>query len=84
MAKRCNIGVRLRQTDLVIDIDPRNGGNESFEQLQRDIDVRLDSAPTVRTGIGGRHVFGPGRGGKRIRNFLAAVDLAGPLYPSKL
>lgn len=57
MESGCNVGVRLRDTDLVIDVDPRNGGDESFEKLQRDLGIDLTEAPTVNTGSGGRHIY---------------------------
>ncbi len=47
-----NIGVRLRATDLVIDVDPRNfaEGDNPLERLRKDFDI--PSSPTVRTGDG--------------------------------
>lgn len=44
---------------LVIDIDPRNGGDESFKKLCRDlkIDLMAVSGHVVKTGGGGHHVF---------------------------
>lgn len=52
-----NIGVRLRDTDLVIDVDPRNfvGGADSFADLA--VDFGLPDAPFVRTGGGGFHHY---------------------------
>lgn len=52
-----NIGVRLRDTDLVIDVDPRNfvGGVDSFADLA--VDFGLPDAPFVRTGGGGFHHY---------------------------
>ncbi len=45
-----NVGVRLRATDLVIDVDPRafDDGDDPFARLKRDF--RLRDAPFVRTG----------------------------------
>lgn len=44
---------------LVIDIDPRNGGVESFERLQSDLgmDLKEASGCVVATGGGGHHVY---------------------------
>lgn len=44
---------------LVIDVDPRNGGNESFAKLQEDlmIDLQKESRFVVATGGGGLHVY---------------------------
>lgn len=52
-----NYGVALKAGDLVVDIDPRNGGAESFAKLERDL--ALDTAGTfsVLTGSGGRHIY---------------------------
>lgn len=52
-----NVGVRLRDIDLVIDVDPRHfgKGDVPFERLKRDF--RLDDAPFVRTGGGGFHFY---------------------------
>ena len=44
---------------LVIDIDPRNGGNESYDRLVGDtgIDYEALSGFVVRTGGNGRHIY---------------------------
>lgn len=54
-----NVGVRLRDTDLVIDVDPRNfkEGDDPLKRLQADIGVDFSSAPTVETGSGGLHIY---------------------------
>ena len=56
-----NIGVRLRDTDLVLDVDPRNfpPGDDPFRRLCKDVDVALSVAPTVLSGRGdgGRHIY---------------------------
>ena len=51
-----NLGCRLREHDLVLDIDPRNGGAESFEVLclaYPELQDILELAPVVITGGGG-------------------------------
>lgn len=57
MARGCNIGVRLRAIDLVIDADPRNyvEGDDALARLKADF--RLPDAPFVRTGGGGWHLY---------------------------
>jgi len=52
-----NVGVRLRDTDLVIDVDPRHfaGGDDPLPRLVRDF--ALKDAPFVRTGGGGLHLY---------------------------
>ncbi|MDR6303062.1 hypothetical protein GGQ85_000743 [Nitrobacter vulgaris] len=54
---RFNVGVRLKPNQLVIDIDPRNGGLDSFERFC--IDHGLDDSlfPRVVTGSGGLHIY---------------------------
>jgi hypothetical protein len=60
--KRClaelrNMGIRLKPNQLVIDIDPRNGGDQGFEKLCFDIGLDSDKWPCVLTGSGGRHYY---------------------------
>ena len=54
-----NVGVRLRPTELAVDIDPRNfdEGDDPVARLERDLSIRLDDWPTVVTGSGGRHHY---------------------------
>ncbi len=54
-----NVGVRLRATDLVIDVDPRNfkEGDDPFARLCEDCGLDPDLYPTVETGSGGLHVY---------------------------
>lgn len=55
----CNVGVRLRPEDLVLDVDPRNfaEGDDPLQRLQEDLGVDLSDYPTVVTGSGGRHIY---------------------------
>lgn len=57
MAKGGNVGLRMADTDLVIDIDPRNfpEGDDVLARLLRDFD--LPAYPFVLTGGGGRHLY---------------------------
>ena len=50
-----NIGWQIGHEDLVVDVDPRNGGNKSFEKLKKDLS--LDLTPTVITPRGGFHIY---------------------------
>lgn len=52
-----NLGVRLRPTDLVIDVDPRNGGDVSMGRLVADLGLHLDAFPHIATGGGGHHYY---------------------------
>lgn len=50
-----NLGVRLGPDDLVLDVDPRNGGDESYKLLEWLI--MGHEPPMVMTGGGGRHLY---------------------------
>ena len=53
-------GVVLQDTDLVVDVDPRNGGRESWDKLVMDLNLNTEeiySAMFVRTGGGGVHFY---------------------------
>lgn len=56
-ASGANIGVRLRSTDLVIDVDPRNGGDKSLTRLAADVGLDMNGSPHVKTGGGGDHFY---------------------------
>jgi len=57
MRRGHNVGVRLRPTDLVVDVDPRNfdEGDDPLARLKSDF--ALPDAPFVRTGGGGWHYY---------------------------
>src|SRR5688572_4470526 len=52
-----NIGIATGQVSeiVVVDVDPRNGGDESFERLRREL--QLPETTCVRTGGGGHHHY---------------------------
>lgn len=52
-----NVGIRLADDDLVIDVDPRNGGAESFKHFCAEYGFDPKAWPRVRTGGGGDHFF---------------------------
>lgn len=52
-----NVGVVLGDDDLVVDVDPRHGGDDSWSRLVRDLRIDASAFPTVRTGSGGLHVY---------------------------
>lgn len=58
---RANVGVRLGERDLVIDVDPRNfaDGDDPLRRLQDDLGIDLgpDKYPRVVTGSGGFHIY---------------------------
>lgn len=59
LAAGMNVGVRLRATDLVVDVDPRNfaEGDNPVARLQEDLGIELDRWPRVDTGSGGLHFY---------------------------
>lgn len=63
-----NLGWVIGSDDLVVDVDPRNGGDESWSALCSDLDLSLD--PTVMTPSGGFHIYLSGRGGVACRKSL--------------
>jgi len=52
-----NAGVRLKSDQLVIDVDPRNGGTEGFANLCLDLGIDPAALPLVITGSGGLHHY---------------------------
>ena len=54
-----NFGWLLGKTDIVLDIDPRNGGVEGFEKLQADYPALYgyEFSPSVYTPRGGFHIY---------------------------
>lgn len=69
-----NIGVRLREVDLVLDVDPRHGGNEALEQLAAKLGVDFADWPTVWTGSGGRHIYMKKPEGVRVAGKVPGHD----------
>lgn len=54
----CNAGVRLERHHLVLDVDPRNGGDESLRRLSEALGEDLSQwVPMTRTGSGGCHLW---------------------------
>jgi hypothetical protein len=53
---QANIGVATGNGLLVVDVDPRNGGDESLRDLERDLG-RLPDTVTALTGGDGQHLF---------------------------
>lgn len=53
-----NVGFLLGDMDLVVDVDPKNGGIESLDKLMHDIDYNFfENCPTVQTGSNGYHFY---------------------------
>lgn len=81
MAAGKNVGVRLRDTDLVIDVDPRHFGDDDDPLARLVIDFGLPDAPFVLTGGGGRHLYFRKPAGVEVAGKLAAY--AGIDFKSK-
>lgn len=54
-----NVGALIPASWAVIDVDPRNfsPGDDSWERLQKDVELDLNRYAIARTGSGGWHVF---------------------------
>lgn len=72
VGQNCNIGLLLNADDLVIDVDVRNGGLESFERFCTDFNCLslTTDAPVVVTGSGGYHVYLRKSADDRIRRSI--------------
>ena len=59
LSEGANVGVRLRENDLVVDVDPRNfkDGDDPVSRLEAALGVRFDQWPRVDTGSGGTHFY---------------------------
>jgi Virulence-associated protein E-like domain/Bifunctional DNA primase/polymerase, N-terminal/Primase C terminal 2 (PriCT-2) len=66
-----NVGVRLIARQLVVDVDPRNGGKEGFARLCRDLNLNPEW-PRVETGSGGSHYYLTLPDGVRVVDTLEA------------
>lgn len=57
---------------LIIDIDPRNGGNDGYDKLVKDtgIDFKNESKFVVETGGGGWHIYFKHSGAERLNGHL--------------
>lgn len=62
-----NLGWVLGDRDLIVDVDPRNGGNESFLLLEKELNAKIDK--TVKS-IGGFHCYLKYGGGLKLRKML--------------
>ena len=55
LAHQDNLGWRIGKENLIIDVDPRHGGDASLKRLQKDIGFKIE--PTVHTPRGGFHCY---------------------------
>lgn len=80
-APEANIGIATGPESglLVLDIDPRNGGDDSFDELIAKIGP-LPETPEALTGGGGRHIFfrwPEGASGFRSKPIGSGIDVKG-------
>lgn len=81
LLRGCNVGVNIKRSGLlVIDVDPRNGGDASINQLQRDF--IFPDTPIVWSGRGdgGHHIYLRAPQGVRLPAKVAAypgIDFKG-------
>ena len=67
----CNIGARVPESMVVIDVDPRHGGLDSIKQLERDHGQIPETLTTVSgRGDGGVHLYFRRPSGKLSSRFL--------------
>ncbi len=52
-----NLGHRIAADELVVDVDPRNGGGDGFNGLMADLGIDSSEWPRNITGSGGYHYF---------------------------
>ncbi len=94
LASGRNVGVRLRPIDLVLDVDPRNGGDDlELARFQADLGIDLSQFPHVVTGSGGHHYYMtvaddflavgkvPGYSGLDLKAYGGQVVAPGSLHP---
>ena len=79
LAPEANLGVRTDRL-VVIDVDPRHGGDESFQALDRE-HGELPPTWRVLTGGGGEHLLFAAPDGVAIANVVAALMAEPPLGP---
>lgn len=83
IAEKRNMGIRLTEEQMVIDVDPRNGGDQGFLMLCADLGIDDDEFPRVDTGSGGWHVYMSKPGDVLIRDTLDSLDYKGVEFKSK-
>lgn len=82
LEQKRNVGVRLTDEQLVIDVDPRNGGDKGFDSLCADLGIDGDAFPRVITGSGGWHCYMTKPADMLIRDTLESDDYDGVEFKS--
>jgi hypothetical protein len=83
IAEGRNVGVRLTDDLLIIDVDPRNGGEAGFANLCHDIGIDGDRYPRVITGSGGWHCYMRKPNDLLVRDTLEAEEYNGVEFKSR-
>lgn len=78
-----NGGIRLKADQLVVDIDPRNGGDKGWLQLCADLGIDNSKYPKVITGSGGVHLYMSKPEDLFVRDTLDSEDYNGVEFKSK-
>ena len=71
-----NVGIATGKISsiVVVDVDPRNAGNDAVKQLESRLG-KLPSGPRAKTGGGGQHLFFAYPGGKLRQHRVGGVDI---------
>lgn len=77
-----NGGIRLKADQLVVDIDPRNGGANGWLQLCADLGIDDSKYPKVITGSGGVHLYMSKPEDLLVRDTLDSEDYDGVEFKS--
>ncbi|WP_247430197.1 bifunctional DNA primase/polymerase [Bradyrhizobium sp. 44] len=77
-----NGGIRLRADQLVVDIDPRNGGEDGWLMLCADLGIDDSKYPKVITGSGGAHLYMAKPADLLVRETLESEDYKGVEFKS--
>ncbi|MCK1570332.1 bifunctional DNA primase/polymerase [Bradyrhizobium sp. 174] len=78
-----NGGIRLKDTQLVVDIDPRNGGDMGWLTLCDDLGIDESRFPKVITGSGGAHLYMTKPADLLVRDTLDSEDYNGVEFKTK-
>ncbi|WP_158511592.1 bifunctional DNA primase/polymerase [Bradyrhizobium sp. CCGE-LA001] len=78
-----NGGIRLKADQLVVDIDPRNGGDRGWLQLCDDLGIDDSKYPKVITGSGGVHLYMAKPADLLVRDTLESEDYGGVEFKTK-
>ncbi|WP_210183133.1 bifunctional DNA primase/polymerase [Bradyrhizobium sp.] len=82
-AEERNGGIRLKDAQLVVDIDPRNGGELGWLTLCHDLGIEEGMFPKVITGSGGAHLYMTKPADVLIRDTLESEEYPGVEFKTK-